>query len=91
MHIDFERSRVAYAGLNDDQICESGVQQKLSLLIGDKSFADYLDIWADRSLGGNLLGSYLADLADGKLKRAVGDEAFDRHFRLQPRPIAEQA
>lgn len=81
----------ANAGLNDDQICESGVQQKLSLLIGDKSFADYLDIWADRSLGGNLLGSYLADLADGKLKRAVGDEAFDQHFRLQPRPIAEQA
>jgi len=47
MHIDFERSRVRLRRLNDDQICESGVQQKLSLLIGDKSFADYLDIWAD--------------------------------------------
>ena len=81
----------ACAGLGDDQIHESGVQQKLPLIIGDKSFADHLDIWADRSLGGNLLGSYLADIADEKLKRAVGDAAFDKHFRAQPRPITEHA
>ncbi|HVU26858.1 MAG TPA: restriction endonuclease [Verrucomicrobiae bacterium] len=81
----------ACADLNDDQIRESSVQQKLPQIIGDKSFADHLDIWADRSLGGNLLGSYLSDLADEKLKRAVGDVAFDKHFRLQPRPITEHS
>jgi hypothetical protein len=67
----------ACAGLGDDQIHESGVQQKLPLIIGDKSFADHLDIWADRSLGGNLLGSYLADIADEKLKR-IFDFNLDR-------------
>lgn len=81
----------ACAGLGDDQIRESGVQQRLPMIVGDKSFADHLDIWADRSLGGNLLGSYLADLADEKVKHAVGDAAFDQRFRLQPRPIAEHA
>ena len=81
----------ACADFGADQIHESGVEQKLPLLIGDKSFADHLDVWADRSLGGNLLGSYLADLADEKLKRVVGDAVFDQQFQLQPRPIAENA
>ena len=81
----------ACAGLDDDQNRESDVQQKLSLLFSDKLFADHLDIWADRSLGENLLGSYLSDLADEKLKRAVGEAAFDQRFRLQPRLIAENA
>jgi hypothetical protein len=81
----------ACAGLNEDQIRESGVQERLPLVIGKKSFLDNLDIWADRSLGSNLLGSYLADSADDKLKRAVGEAAFDQQFRLQPKPIAEYA
>jgi hypothetical protein len=81
----------ACADLCDDQIQESAVQQVLPRLVGDKSLMDLLDIWADRSLGGNLLGSYLSNLADEQLRRAVGDTVFDQQFRLQPRPIAEHA
>jgi hypothetical protein len=81
----------ACAKLSDDGIAESGVQQNLLHLFEARSFVDFLDIWEDRSLGGNLLGSYLADGSDEKLKRVVGEAAFDQSFRVQPRPITEQA
>jgi hypothetical protein len=81
----------ACASLNDDQIRELNVQQNLPLVIDQGSFTDLLDMWADRSLGGNLLRSFLAEVPDEKLQRAVGAAAFNGSFRLQPQPIAEQA
>lgn len=81
----------ACGGLDDDQVRDSGVQQKLPEIINKESSADHLDLWADRSLGGNLLGSYLANVADDKLRRAAGDIIFDERIRLQPRPVVEQA
>lgn len=79
----------ACANLDDNQIRDLSLQEKLSGIIGDKAFADHFDTWVDRTLGGNLLGSYLTDLPDEKLKRAVGDAAFDQHFPFQPRLVAE--
>jgi hypothetical protein len=81
----------ACASLNWDQIRELNVQQKLPLVINERSYTDILDMWADRSLGGNLLRSFLADLPDERLQRAVGDASFNKMFRLQPQAVAEQA
>lgn len=78
----------ACANLDDNQIRDLSLQEKLSGIIGDKSFADQFDAWVDRTLGGNLLGSYLADLPDEKLRRAIGDTTFDQYFPFQPRLIA---
>jgi len=81
----------ACSSLTDDQILELESHQKLPSLFEDRPFADLLDLWADRSLGSNLLASYLADGADEKLRRVVGDTAFAERFQVQPRSIAEQA
>jgi hypothetical protein len=79
----------ACGNLDDNQIRDLSLQQTLSGIIGAKAFADQFDVWIDRTLGGNLLGSYLADLPDSKLKRAIGDAACDQYFPFQPRQIAE--
>lgn len=81
----------ACANLSEDRLAESGVQQDLLHLFEGKSLVDFHDVWVDRSLGGNLLGGYLAERSDEKLKRVVGEAAFNQSFRVEPRPIAEQA
>jgi hypothetical protein len=82
---------VACGRLDDDQINSLGVQQQLPEMINKQAFVEHLDLWADRSLGENLLGSYLANVADDNLRRVVGDVTFNERIRLQPRPVVEQA
>jgi hypothetical protein len=79
------------AGLNDDQIRDLGIQEKLPPIVAENSHADHLGIWEDRALGGNLLKSYLGDLVDQRTQRVVGEVVFNERFRIQPHDVAEYA
>jgi hypothetical protein len=84
---------VAFAcrGLTDQQLQESGVLEKLPLVVDRESVLDNLDIWTDRSLGGNLLGSYLADLPGEDWKRVIGEAASKERFQIDGKAIAKDA
>jgi hypothetical protein len=81
----------ACGDLSDLHLKELGIADLMSGFIGGTEMQRLADMWADRTLGGNFLGTFLSSLPDDKLRRTVGETTFNERLRLQPQDLAKLA
>jgi len=77
--------------LSKAQVDEIGIPGILGPIICDETIGELPDMWADRALGGNAMSSFLADIADDRLERVVGSEAYAKRFILSAQVVVETA
>jgi hypothetical protein len=77
--------------LSAQQIDMVGLPQLLGPWIDSAALEDLSDVWADRSIGGNALCSFLAAVPDENLKHIVGELPFEARLGLVHRPSVEAA